>query len=279
MDFTDEDIDVMTEGNIQKRLSSLQSQLQRLCQMAQQGVLLQQGMSLLLLGEPNAGKSSLLNYFSQRDSAIVTEIPGTTRDVLRESIQLKGIPVHLIDTAGLRDSTDPIEQEGIKRAWEEASRADVILMVVDSTQYDASALSSQITRVQQVAKETPMIVVYNKTDLLTTTQIDELHCAVPYQCVSVKTSDGMEALAEALVQCVGYDEKQEGCSARLRHVDALQRALTAIEHGASHFQSQGAIELMADDLRIAQQHLSEITGAYTSDDLLGAIFSTFCIGK
>jgi tRNA modification GTPase len=233
-------------------------------------------MSVVIAGQPNAGKSSLLNALAGRETAIVTEVPGTTRDVLREEIQLSGMPLHVIDTAGLRQSDDPVEQIGIRRAWEQIQQADRLLLVVDDIQGFAPEDQAII---DQLPENLPCTVIRNKADLSgreTGMAGDAGHHEV---IVSAKTGQGLDELREHLLEVMGFNTAGEGhFIARRRHLDALQQAGDAMISARQRLVGQQA-ELLAEDLRQAQQHLSSITGEFSSDDLLGRIFSDFCIGK
>lgn len=275
IDFTDEDIDFLTEGHIARHLTDLTGRVEATLCAARQGCLLREGMTLVIAGRPNAGKSSLLNVLTGRDSAIVTAIAGTTRDTLREFIQIDGLPLHIIDTAGLReDSNDPVEQEGMRRARTEIARADRILLLIDDTDpRDSEALLASIPA------RLPVTRIHNKIDLTGKPPGIEATDAGPVVYLSLKTGAGTATLLDHLKQCAGYDSEAEGLfSARRRHLDAIGRARAALEQAMSQLES-GAPELLAEELRTAQLALSEITGAFTSDDLLGRIFSSFCIGK
>ncbi len=276
IDFPEEEIDFLQDKVIADGLQQIIAALQQTLDNAYQGKLLQEGMRVVIAGKPNAGKSSLLNALAQFDAAIVTDIAGTTRDLLRESIHIDGMPLHVVDTAGLRDSDDVIEQEGIRRALREIENADRLLLVIDaSTETDIdSAIEALTTRWQFNTSRCSIVV--NKTDLADKpfTDIDtRIH-------VSAHTGDGIDALREHLKTCMGFEEQAEtGFSARRRHVDALTNALQHVTEGQQQLQHHSAGELLAEELRLAQQALSEITGDITSDELLGKIFSSFCIGK
>ena len=276
IDFSDEEIDFLGSGEIEQRLAAIEHRQQAIQQSARQGSLLREGMSLVIAGQPNAGKSSLLNALSGRDSAIVTEIAGTTRDVLQEQIQIDGLPLHIIDTAGLRETDDPVEQQGIKRAWQAIEQADRILLLVD----DRLGISPADEHIlSQLPGQIPLSILRNKCDLsgqpagLITEQ------AIPTLRLSAKAGLGMDSLRAHLKQSVGYQENSEGqFIARRRHLDALNRAAANLQQARLHMQ-QGSGELLAEELRLAQQALGEITGEVSSDALLGRIFSSFCIGK
>jgi len=273
IDFVDEEIDFLTDGIVEKRLVKLLERIGQIQKTAQQGRLLRDGMTIVLAGKPNAGKSSLLNALAGHEAAIVTDIAGTTRDVLRERIQLDGMPLHIIDTAGLRDSDNPVEQEGIRRAHEEIHKADKILLLIDANDPDESLLAT-------LPQQSDITRVYNKIDLLQlppalrqTDQGSTIH-------LSIKTGAGMDLLIRHLKDSVGFNEATDNVFiARRRHLEALAHAHEAVETALNQLQINQAGELVAEDLRMAQQSLAEITGEFTSDDLLGRIFSSFCIGK
>lgn len=299
IDFPEEEIDFIADGKVARDLSTIIEQLQMVFAQARQGALIQEGMSVVIIGKPNAGKSSLLNALSGKDSAIVTEIAGTTRDVLREHIQIDGMPLHIIDTAGLRDSPDIVEREGIRRAWAEIEKADRILLVVDSTstlETDpvvltrglnpndlAPQLSAQLTR--QLPQLHNVIVVHNKCDLVgkpAAIQSINSHRGTDTTLItlSAKSSDGIDLLREHLKTTMGFQGAGEGgFTARRRHLLALEKAEAALLAGLDQLRDYGAGELLAEDLRHCQNALSEITGEFTPDNLLGEIFSSFCIGK
>ncbi|PLY16939.1 MAG: tRNA uridine-5-carboxymethylaminomethyl(34) synthesis GTPase MnmE [Sedimenticola sp.] len=276
IDFPEEEIDFLSDGKVSTDLHAILHSLSAVQKSARLGRLLRDGMTLVIAGRPNAGKSSLLNALVGRDSAIVTDIPGTTRDLLREQIQIDGMPLHLIDTAGLRDSQDRVEQEGIRRAREQIAQADRILWIFDDQvdpdhdTYDRASLPQDI----------PVTLVRNKIDITGTTAGIDVNTGVTEVAVSAKTGAGMDRLREHLKSSMGYTGNQEGeFIARRRHLDALERADAHLRQGQRVFLETGSGELMADDLRQAQMALSEITGEFTADDLLGKIFSSFCIGK
>lgn len=291
IDFPEEEIDFIGDGKVASDLQAIIDQLQQVFAQAQQGALLQEGMSVVIIGRPNAGKSSLLNALVGKESAIVTEIAGTTRDVLREQIQIDGMPVHIIDTAGLRESPDRVEQEGIRRAWSEIEKADRILLVVDLLTTDISNPRQLIESLasDEVAPEfarrllqpsAPAItLVFNKCDLAGQTPSIELDTPARVT-LSAKSGDGLDLLREHLKQCMGFQGAGEGgFTARRRHLQALEQAQSALFAGQAQLSDFGAGELLAEDLRLCQQALGSITGEVTPDDLLGEIFSSFCIGK
>ncbi len=283
IDFPDEEIDFLSEGGVVDRLDGILEQLRAVLRTADQGRLLQEGMTLVIAGRPNAGKSSLLNELSGEDSAIVTEVAGTTRDVLREQIQLDGLPLHLVDTAGLRESPDQVEREGIKRAWREIEQADRLLIVVDDREWPGPAdlqalLPDSETALPDLAM--PVTVVRNKCDLSGTETKQVETGTATIITVSAKTGAGLAELRDHLKNAAGYQEGSESrFSARRRHLTSLEEALDWIRTGRGQLAEHNAGELLAEDLRQAQQALETITGRFTADDLLGRIFSSFCIGK
>ncbi len=277
IDFPDEEIDFLNEGHIAARLQELEAQLSVLCAAAAQGRLLRDGMTVVIAGRPNAGKSSLLNRLAGREAAIVTAIPGTTRDVLREHIGIDGMPLHVIDTAGLRDSADAIEQEGIRRAWGEIQSADRILLVID----DREGLTAEDQTLRaQLPAGAAVTLIYNKIDLTgrePQLREDEQGAAV---LLSAKSGAGLALLRQHLKSCMGYQGGGEGgFMARRRHLDALERAGAALRQACYRLDVSHAGELVAEELRDAQHALGEITGEFSSEDLLTRIFSSFCIGK
>jgi tRNA modification GTPase len=274
IDFVEEEINFLADSQITNQLASITDSLKEVLAAAAQGSLLREGITIVIAGVPNVGKSSLLNYLSGKDTAIVTDIPGTTRDVLREQITIDGMPIHIIDTAGLRESDDPIEQEGIRRAQKELAQADLILVLQDATRPTVIPPLFFSPGKQQV------ITVKNKIDL--TNEAPALHTqdGTTTILLSAKTGAGMELLTQHIKATVGLSENNEGIfSARRRHVDALLRAGEFLQSGYQQLTVQRAGELLAEDLRQAQFALAEITGEFRADDLLGRIFSSFCIGK
>jgi tRNA modification GTPase len=272
IDFVDEEIDFLSDGLVANKIQQLHQKVAQIQATAQQGRLLRDGMVVVLAGKPNAGKSSLMNALAGYDAAIVTDIAGTTRDVLRERIQLDGMPLHIIDTAGLRDSDNLVEQEGIRRAHQEIAKADKVLLLLDSAEIDMAGLGDLPSGVD-------VIKVFNKIDLSkATSKLVETESGVEIY-LSVKTGEGMDLLKQHLKQSVGFSETSDGVFiARRRHIEALKIAEQALINAADQLNAY-APELVAEELRQAQSGLSEITGEFSSDDLLGEIFSSFCIGK
>jgi tRNA modification GTPase len=277
IDFPDEEIDFLSDGHVAGRLRAIRDRLADLRAGAEQGRLLREGMSVVITGLPNTGKSSLLNRLAGRETAIVTEIPGTTRDVLREEISIDGMPLHLIDTAGLRDSSDLVEREGIRRAWNEIEAADRILVLIDA-RYGIRDEEQSLQ--EKLPKKVPVSLVRNKIDLTDeVTAIRETPRGTEIS-LSVKTGRGVDLLRRHLKDCMGYRAGAEGSfMARRRHLEALARAAESVRNAGHQLEAYRAGELVAEELRLAQNALSEITGEFTSEDLLGRIFSTFCIGK
>jgi tRNA modification GTPase len=282
IDFPEEEVDFLADGIVQGRLEALLDQLQAVIKEANQGALLREGMNVVLAGRPNAGKSSLLNALVGKDSAIVTQIAGTTRDVLREHIHIDGMPLHIIDTAGLRDNPDEVERIGIERALKEIEQADRVLLVVDaeSTQkLPPEVLFPELMSI--LSTENRVTLIRNKVDLTEEFPgIEMLETGHTQINVSALQGLGIDSLKTHLKAIMGYDSAGEGgFIARRRHLDALHRAKQSLVNGMEQLLTAGAGELLAEDLRAAQQALGEITGAFSSDDLLGEIFSSFCIGK
>lgn len=279
IDFPEEEVDFLDSGNVREKITALQQELESIREAARHGSILREGLRVVIAGEPNAGKSSLLNVLSGQDSAIVTDIPGTTRDSLREQITVHGIPLHITDTAGIRQSEDVIELEGIKRAWREIQQADVVLLVEDSTVKGSNVLLEQLR--EQLGDLSRVILIHNKIDITkenasTRTASDKLTSI----SLSAKHAIGIDLLRDRLREIAGFQPNMEGgFTARRRHLDALAKADTSLQQAKQQMETDKAGELVAEDLRTAQDALSEITGEFTSDDLLGEIFSSFCIGK
>lgn len=282
IDFPEEEIDFLADGHVLNLLDGVRADLASVLREAGQGALLRDGMTVVIAGRPNAGKSSLLNALAGREAAIVTEIAGTTRDVLREHIHIDGMPLHVVDTAGLRDTEDQVERIGVERALKAIGEADRILLVVDATAPEADdpfALWPEF--LDQRPDPAKVTLIRNKADLSGESVVLEVcndgHVTIS---LSAKSTEGLDLLREHLKACMGYEQTSESSfSARRRHLEALRQASTHLEHGHAQLTLAGAGELLAEDLRMAQQALGEITGAFSSDDLLGRIFSSFCIGK
>ncbi len=281
IDFPDEEIDFLSDGKVAADLADIITDLNNVKKQAAQGSILREGMKVVIAGRPNAGKSSLLNALAGREAAIVTEIAGTTRDVLREHIHIDGMPLHIIDTAGLREASDQVEQIGIARAWQEIAQADRVLFMVDGTTTSATdprAIWPDF--IDHLPADLGVTVIRNKADLTGEPMTPDESGECPVYRLSAKTGAGIDALREHLKRCIGFDANTEGSFlARRRHLDALDRAATHLAIGQQQLHSYIAGEILAEELRITQQHLNEITGEFSSDDLLGRIFSSFCIGK
>ena len=274
IDFSDEEIDFLESHEVSSKLHSLKLTLLNILESANQGAILRDGIHVAIAGKPNAGKSSLLNSLTKQPSAIVTDVAGTTRDVLKETIQIDGMPIHIIDTAGLHNSDNIIEQEGIRRAHTEINNADVVLLV-----YDASDKSVDLSILPESVKDKPKIVIKNKIDLTgSKTGIQKIQNNSEIS-ISAKNGDGINIVRKALADFAGLNSNTEGVFlARKRHIIAINETLSFINSAISQLDG-GASELVAEDLRQAGMHLGQITGEFSSDDLLGQIFSSFCIGK
>ena len=280
IDFPEEEIDFLADNTLKENLYGLVESLLQIQDRAQQGALLRDGIKVVLAGKPNAGKSSLLNALAEQDAAIVTPVAGTTRDVLREQIHLEGVPLNIVDTAGLRETDDQVEMQGVQRAWKEIEEADAILYVVDITAnnpIDIKMLWPEYFERFPNADQT-IITLLNKVDLCDDPDIKNTPNSVIR--LSAKTGQGLDMLKSQLLSSAGFNTSSEGVfSARRRHLSAIANALELLRTGINQLEGSGAGELLAEDLRQAQQYLSEITGDFSSDDLLGEIFSSFCIGK
>ena len=278
IDFPDEEIDFLSDGKVTRDLQKIIDALDEIRQQANQGRLLREGMSVVIAGKPNAGKSSLLNSLAGHEAAIVTDIEGTTRDVLKEHIHIDGMPLHIIDTAGLRESADKVEQIGIKRAWKEIEQADRVLLLVDvasTTQEQIDDLTKDFE--QRLPPSVGLTLVRNKIDLT-----NDKFGLQSGNIVNISASQGLgiDELKGHLKACMGFESNNEGqFIARRRHIDALENANEHILIGKQQLMENLAGELLAEELRLAQQYLNEITGEFSSDDLLSRIFSSFCIGK
>ncbi|WP_336940421.1 tRNA uridine-5-carboxymethylaminomethyl(34) synthesis GTPase MnmE [Vibrio cholerae] len=281
IDFPEEEIDFLADGKVSADLQTIIDNLAAVRREANQGAIMREGMKVVIAGRPNAGKSSLLNALSGKESAIVTDIAGTTRDVLREHIHIDGMPLHIIDTAGLRDASDAVEKIGIERAWEEIRQADRVLFMVDGTTTEATDPQDIWPDfVDRLPENIGITVIRNKADQ-TGEPLGICHVNQPTLIrLSAKTGHGVDALRQHLKECMGFAGNQEGgFMARRRHLDALERAAEHLDIGQQQLEGYMAGEILAEELRITQQHLNEITGEFSSDDLLGRIFSSFCIGK
>ncbi|RDS81748.1 tRNA uridine-5-carboxymethylaminomethyl(34) synthesis GTPase MnmE [Dyella monticola] len=274
IDFPEEEIDFLADPAIAHQLQTVRAALADLLREAQRGVRLNDGLRVAIIGRPNVGKSSLLNALAGSERAIVTNIAGTTRDVLRESISLDGVTLELADTAGLRETHDPVEREGVRRAHSERARADVVLLVTD-----VPHASDDLAWLHDLPVTIERIVIVNKIDLHDAAARIEHHDGASWLWLSVKTGHGLDALRERLKQLAGVGSGEGAFSARRRHVLALERVADHLDRAAHVLTATRAGELAAEELRHAQHALGEITGTYSSDDLLGAIFSSFCIGK
>ncbi|RMH18293.1 MAG: tRNA uridine-5-carboxymethylaminomethyl(34) synthesis GTPase MnmE [Gammaproteobacteria bacterium] len=273
IDFPDEEIDFLSDDRIQNQLVDLISKLDNILEQAEQGALLRNGIRMAIVGQPNVGKSSLLNALAQREVAIVTEIAGTTRDLISEQISIKGVPVHIIDTAGIRQTEDIVEKKGIELAWKSINHADIIVFLIDSQKGYTNQDEWISTR---LPKDIPCIRVYNKIDLIGQPSAS----SQSEVWLSIKTREGLDDFIGVLVRILGiHDQGEDVFIARRRHLDALQQARVAISAGYQQLQDTRSGELLAEELRQAQQALGQITGDYTTEDLLGDIFSRFCIGK
>ena len=277
LDFPEEELEMDSAAELEAGFSSVSDRLERLLGEARQGAVLRDGLNVVIAGPPNAGKSSLMNRLAGYDAAIVTRIPGTTRDPLREYLSVDGLPVCITDTAGFRPATDPVEAEGVRRAQRAVQRADLVLWLVDIRE-DLTAEASRARA--EVAGDTALTMVRNKVDLVPKQPGLENCDELPAIRLSALTGDGIALLREHLKGVSGFGGEAPGAfSARSRHLDALLRARTHIGVGLNRLQAERALELAAEELRAAQGALGELTGEVTSDDLLGEIFASFCIGK
>jgi tRNA modification GTPase len=286
LDFPEEEIDFLQKADAQGQLERLQAQLEKVLARTRQGALLREGIKVVIAGQPNAGKSSLLNALAGAELAIVTPIAGTTRDVVQQTIQIEGVPVHVIDTAGLREGEgiDEVEKIGIQRAWDQIAAADAVLFLHDLTRQNLPEYAQADQQIQdllntQLPPQVTLLNVWNKCDLASfeaNTHLENHHIHL-----SAKTGQGIEVLRAALLQAAGWQPANEGLYlARERHVQALQRVRAHVEIADAHLRAQAqSLDLLAEELRLSQMALNEITGEFNADDLLGVIFSSFCIGK
>lgn len=285
LDFPEEEIDFLRKADARGQLSKLEQTLAQVRQRAQQGALLREGIKVVIAGQPNAGKSSLLNALAGAELAIVTPIAGTTRDKVQQTIQIEGVPLHIIDTAGLRDSDDEVERIGIARAWDEIAGADAVLFLHDLARRDAMDYRAadaviESTLAEKLPSSVPVIDVWNKVDCVPgAAQPASAGRAAVH--LSARTGEGLDALRRILLEVAGWQSAPEGVYiARARHVQALRTVQQHLEEAAAQLDALGpALDLLAEELRLAQNALSSITGEFSSDDLLGVIFSSFCIGK
>ncbi len=269
LDFPEEEIDFLQQADAFGRLDAIDASLREVRAQARQGALLREGMTVVLIGQPNVGKSSLLNRLAGFEAAIVTEVAGTTRDTVREAILIQGVPLHVIDTAGLRETVDPVERLGIARTWEAVERADAALLLVDA----AHGLTAEEQTILSRLPAIPRLTVHNKIDLFA----ESPRAAGDDVWLSAKTGAGMDLLQRKLLELAGWQASGEGAfMARSRHLDALGRAAAHLRRAR---EATARLELFAEELRLAQSALSEITGEFSADDLLGEIFGSFCIGK
>jgi tRNA modification GTPase len=285
LDFPEEEIDFLQKADAVGQLKRLQANLARVMQRAHQGALLREGLHVVIAGQPNAGKSSLLNALAGAELAIVTPVAGTTRDVVRQTIQIEGVPLHVVDTAGLREGADQVEQIGIERAWGQIEKADAVVFLHDLTRGDsAEYCAADEVIAAKLPRDVPVIEVWNKVDAFRTPSPTGggLGWGRPDAiALSAKTAEGLEKLRKKLLEVAGWQAAPEGVFiARERHLHALRRVDAHLMEAAALLARQAqALDLLAEELRLAQNALSEITGEFSADDLLGVIFSRFCIGK
>jgi tRNA modification GTPase len=278
IDFPEDEVDFLADSQLTERLVTVHGHFDAVTAAAGQGRLLRDGLTVVLAGRPNSGKSSLLNRLAGYDAAIVTEIPGTTRDVLRERIDIDGLPLHVLDTAGLRDSDDAVEREGVRRAAAEMSRADRVLFVIDASNDSLGRAFAE--EHQRLPQDVPVTLIFNKIDIAEGLPMADTVSGPPRIHVSAVTGAGLAALRSHLKGCVSFQTAGNGSiSARKRHLEALSRARQCVETASRELQQRHAGELVAEELRLAQLALEEVTGVFTADDLLGRIFGSFCIGK
>jgi tRNA modification GTPase len=273
LDFPEEEIDFLERSGASEKLDRLRTGVTALLADAEQGRILRDGAKVVLIGQPNVGKSSLLNRLAEEEVAIVTEIPGTTRDPLRHELAIEGVPVHVVDTAGLRDATDAVEKIGIQRAWREIHQADLALLIVDAT---AGITDADLRILAELPENLKKIIIFNKIDIQKRRPAESQAAGKIEIWLSAKTGHGLNLLRTALLRSVGWQSTAEGVFiARERHLQALREAHVSLDRAAE----PGSLELMAEELRLAQQAFANITGKFSADDLLGEIFSRFCIGK
>jgi tRNA modification GTPase len=274
LDFPEEEIDFITQGRVADKIRHNQAALEAIFGRAKQGALLREGIHVVLIGQPNVGKSSLMNALAGEEVAIVTAIAGTTRDTIKSAIQIDGVPLHVVDTAGLRETEDEVEKFGIARTWRATETANIALLLLDSTHGITETEKSILAR---LPREIAKIWVHNKIDVSRETSRMETINEEPHIFLSAKTGEGLSLLKAQLLSLVGYQQHGEGAfMARARHIEALSQVKTHLHHAQAQL---GSAELVAEELRLAQEALSSITGEFTPDDLLGEIFTKFCIGK
>jgi len=274
LDFPEEELDVLDRSGAREKLRRLQHEVATLLAQAEQGRILREGAKVVLIGRPNVGKSSLLNRLAEEEVAIVTEIPGTTRDPLRHELAIEGVPVHVVDTAGLREATDTVEKIGISRAWLEIERADLALLIVDA---GAGVGQADLDILAELPKKIHIIIILNKIDILGIQPSEVVGPDRTEIWLSAKSGEGVNLLRGAILRCIGWQSTAEGTFiARERHLQALRDAAMFLNRAAMQ---AGSLELLAEELRLAQQVFTDLTGKFTADDLLGEIFSRFCIGK
>jgi tRNA modification GTPase len=278
LDFPEEEIDFIQDAGVKEKISGCIDELGKILKGAQQGAILSEGLRLVIVGRPNVGKSSLLNRLAGREAAIVSKTPGTTRDVVDENILIEGAPLNILDTAGIRESKDDIEEEGIKRALNAAGQADIILLLLE---YDED-IGVEEQRVLDVCPDNiKIVIVKNKIDLADNKQeLLEKNTGETEVFLSARTGEGLEALVQCLKIIMGLSStKEDVCMARTRHLNAISETKGFLDKGLQHLENKNTMELLAEDLRLAQESLGAVTGSFVADDLLGEIFSKFCIGK
>jgi len=285
IDFPDEDVDFLEDAQVQSRVLALVDALATLKRQSQQGKILNEGAAVALMGAPNAGKSSLLNVLAGEEAAIVTDIPGTTRDLLKVDLVLDGLPLRLVDTAGLRNTADKVEQIGVERARSQAGQADLLLLIIDASvsaaPLDNAALQGQVAELMAgLDCQGDVLVVLNKIDLLAlSSPLQLVHDRWPVFCISAKTGAGLAELRRGITSGLGFKQQEATFTARARHVEALDQAEQCLASASAELQLGQSTEIVAEELRSAHLALGEIVGTVTPDDLLGRIFSEFCIGK
>jgi tRNA modification GTPase len=272
LDFPEEEIEAVDVTERARRLAKLSAELDGILSLAKQGALLREGAHIVLVGQPNVGKSSLLNALSREEVALVSEIPGTTRDVIRQAIQLNGVPVHILDTAGLRESSDTVEQMGMERTRGAIQKADAVLILLDAQ----AGIGEQENKILSELPDIPRLFIHNKIDLTGSPARTEESGGQMHIYLSAKTGEGLDLLRAKLLALIGWHQESGVFMARERHLQALRRAQDFLKQAAGE---EGRAELFAENLRLAQESLTEISGEFTADDLLGEIFSRFCIGK